>query len=305
MAIDEEITLKKLECFLTFMKVSNLARASELLGQSTVSVHRALHSLEEGLGCQLFKREGRNLIPLKTAYIFAEYAKQAVVSCEEGIRKVRDAVGFNAAHLKIGALYSLTLHCVPRIVVGMKLRKPALDINLTTGSNQSLLEGLADGNVDAIIIGLIEELANKDLVSVPLFEDTMYLTAPIGSPYARHTEIDLREMEDEKFVALSSGFVTAQSFYKAFEPCGFKPRIAMEVGDIFSLINLVSEGVGYGLLPGRIGMFSPRIQLIPLAAPYASRQSITLLFPKIRERDPNLLALSAECRMYALADTQG
>src|SRR5689334_10079727 len=68
MAIDEEITLKKLEVFLTFMRLNNLARVSEVLGQSTVSVHRALHSLEEGMRCLLFKREGRNLIPLHTAY---------------------------------------------------------------------------------------------------------------------------------------------------------------------------------------------------------------------------------------------
>jgi LysR family malonate utilization transcriptional regulator len=76
----------------------------------------------------------------------------------------------------------------------------------------------------------------------------------------------------------------------------------MEVSDIFSLINLVSEGMGYGLLPSRIGAFSTRIQLIPLASKYASQQSITLMFSKSRERDPNLLALAAECRMYALTE---
>jgi LysR family malonate utilization transcriptional regulator len=67
MAIDEEVTLKKMEVFLSFMRTNNLARVSERLGMSVVSVHRALHSLEEGLRCPLFRREGRNLIPLKTA----------------------------------------------------------------------------------------------------------------------------------------------------------------------------------------------------------------------------------------------
>jgi len=46
------ITLRKLEVLLTFMEVNNLARASEMLGQSAVSVHRSLHSLEEGLRCR-------------------------------------------------------------------------------------------------------------------------------------------------------------------------------------------------------------------------------------------------------------
>jgi LysR family malonate utilization transcriptional regulator len=72
----------------------------------------------------------------------------------------------------------------------------------------------------------------------------------------------------------------------------------MQVSDIFSLINLVSGGIGYSLLPGRVAEFSARIQLIPLDARYVSHQRITLLLPRNRERAPNLLALAAECRMY-------
>jgi LysR family malonate utilization transcriptional regulator len=299
MTIREEITLKKLEVFLTFMRVNNLSRVSEIFGQSAVSVHRALHTLEEGLGCQLFKREGRNLIPLDPAHAFAEHAKRAIDACEEGIKAAREVAGLNAPKLCIGSLYSLTLRCVPRIVVGLKLRKPMLDISLTMGSNRELLRGLAEGSLDAVIIGLLEPVSGSDLELVPLFDDAIYLAAPLGSPYANHAEVDLAEMTGEKFVALREGFVTSQSFLRAFRNSGFEPQIAMEVSDIFSLINLVSEGIGYALVPGRMGAFTPRIQLIPLVAKYVSQQSITLVFPKSRERDPNLLALAAECRMYA------
>ena len=298
MAIDDEITLKKMEVFLAFMRVNNLARVSELLGQSAVSVHRALHSLEEGLRCPLFKREGRNLIPLKSAYVFAEHAQRAVDACEAGVKEVRDVAGFNAPRLRIGSLYSLTLRCIPQIIIGLKLRKPTLDIGLTMGSNRQLLNGLAEGRLDAIIIGLKEPPAGNELVSVPLFNDIIYLAAQVGSPYAGMGEVDLARMKDEKFVTLGDGFVTSESFLQAFQRSGYEPQVAMEVSDIFSLINLVSEGIGYGLLPGRIGAFSPRIELISLAQKYASHQQVTLMFPASRERDPNLLALAAECRMY-------
>ena len=65
--ISEEITFRKLEVFLAYMKAGNLARAAELLDISTVSVHRALHSLQEGVRCQLFRHEGRNLTPTDAA----------------------------------------------------------------------------------------------------------------------------------------------------------------------------------------------------------------------------------------------
>jgi LysR family malonate utilization transcriptional regulator len=42
-----------------------------------------------------------------------------------------------------------------------------------------------------------------------------------------------------------------------------------------------------------------RVRLVPLAAPYAMRQAICFAFMKVRERDPNILALSSVCRVLA------
>lgn len=302
--IDEEITLKKLEVFLAFMRLHSLARVSEELGQSTVSVHRALHSLEEGLRCPLFRREGRNLAPLPAAFVFAKHAQRAVAETEEGIRQARELAGVAGTRLKIGALYSLTLRCIPQLLMGLKLRRPELQVDLTLGSNQELQQGLEEGRLDAIVIGLQAPLdearADSRFLNVPLFEDEVRLAAPLGSPYAGHAHVDLRDLSGEKFITLGSGFVTAHSFDHAFQQAGYVPETVLRVSDIFSLINLVAGGMGYSLLPGRVAGFSSRIDLIPLGARYASRQAITLLLPTARERDPNLLALAAECRMYGV-----
>lgn len=296
--IDEEITLKKLEIFLAFMRLNSLARVSEEVGQSVVSVHRALHSLEEGLRCPLFQREGRKLSALPAAFAFASHAQRAVSETEEGIRKVRDIAGVNSGRLRIGSLYSLTLQCIPKLLMGMKLRRPEVQIDLTLGSNQELLRGMADGRLDAVVIGLQGAVDDRQLLSVPLFEDEVRLAAPLGSPYAGMQHVDLKALRHEHFITLGAGFVTSDSFNHAFRQAGFVPETILQVSDIFSLINLVSGGMGYSLLPGRVAAYSSRLELIALDAPYASHQVITLLLPKARERDPNLLALAAESRMF-------
>jgi LysR family transcriptional regulator, malonate utilization transcriptional regulator len=296
--IDEEITLKKLQVFLAFMRLNSLSRVSEELDQSTVSVHRSLHSLEEGLRCPLFRREGRNLVPLPAAFALAKHAQRAILETEEGIRKVRDLVGFNANRLKIGSLYSLTLRCIPHLLMGLKLRRPELQIDLTLGSNQELLRGLDEGRLDAIVIGLQAPIDDPQLLAVPLFDDEVHLAAPLGSRYAGREHVDLRDLSAEKFITLGDGFVTSHSFDDAFRRAGYVPETIMHVSDIFSLINLVGGGMGYSLLPGRVAEFSARVDLIPLDAAYRSHQAITLLLARSRERDPNLLALAAECRMY-------
>ncbi|MGE8209300.1 MAG: LysR family transcriptional regulator [Stenotrophomonas rhizophila] len=293
--IDEDVTFRKLETLLAFMDTGNLARAAERLDVSTVSVHRALHSLESGLRCALFRHEGRNLHPTDAAIALAEVARDVIRTMSDGIRKTREVAGFSADRIRIGSLYSLTIRTVPAVLVAMKVRRPELETELVLGSNADLLLKLRDGSIDAVLMAVPE--GEQDIVSEPLFVDTINFAAPSGSRYAGQHSIDLRACADENFVSLKEGFATYDGFLEAFKLAGFTPHVVMQTGDIFSLMNLVSGGIGCTLLPGRVrDVFSGKVELIPLQARYLMQQTLGLSFLRTRERDPNLLSLLAVCR---------
>ena len=293
--VDEEVTFRKLEILLAFMETGNLARAADKLEISAVSVHRALHSLETGLRCALFRHEGRNLHPTEAAQALAEVAREVLLAMSEGIRTTREVAGYSADRIRVGSLYSLTNRAVPRVVMGMKLRKPELQTELVLGSNADLLERLRAGSIDAALMATPE--GAPDVESEPLFEDEIYFAAPVGSRYCAMEQVDLSTCADERFVSLSEGFVTYQGFMESFRVAGFTPNVVMKTGDIFSLMNLVSGGMGYTLLPGRVRAVMPqKVQLIALQPKYAMRQTIAVNFLRTRERDPNLLALLSVCR---------
>jgi LysR family transcriptional regulator, malonate utilization transcriptional regulator len=294
--ISEEITFRKLEVLLAYMKAGNLTRAAELLDVSTVSVHRALHSLEEGVRCQLFRHEGRNLIPTDAAQVLAEFARDVLKLMSEGVQATREAGGYSSDLLRIGSLYSLTIATVPRVIIDLKVRRPELVAELVLGSNADLVLKLKKGEIDSLLAAIPE--GEQDIESIALFEDDIFFAAPVGSPYAGMEAIDLRSCADERFVSLGEGFVTFNGFVEAFRVAGFSPNVVMKVGDIFSLMNLVSGGVGYTLLPGRVrNVFQDKVQLIPLQTKYLMRQTIGLSFMRTRERDPKLLALASVCRL--------
>ena len=294
--VDEEVTFRRLEILLAFLETGNLARAAEKLDTSAVSVHRALHSLETGLRCALFRHEGRNLHPTEAAHALAEVARVVLRLMSEGIRSTREVAGYSADRIRIGSLYSLTNRTIPALVMGMKLRKPDIQTELILGSNADLLQKLRDGAVDAALMATPEGAA--DVESEPLFEDDIFFAAPVGSRYAALDHVDLADCAEERFVTLSEGFVTYSGFVESFRIAGFTPNVVMKTGDIFSLMNLVSGNVGYTLLPGRVRSVMPqKVQLIPLQPKYLMRQTIALNFLRTRERDPNLLALLAVCRL--------
>lgn len=300
MLIDEELTLKKLEVFLAFMRTGNLGRAAAQLGTSNVSVHRAIHSLESALRCPLFKHDGRNLTPLESAYVLEERAQRLVQDVVESVRLTREAAGYCAERFKLGSLYSLTVKTVPQLIMGLKIRRSELNIDLILGSNLDLLYKLKNMEVDAALVSLEEDVADQDCERITLFSDDMFLATPADSKFAQRTDVDLAEVRDETFITLTAGFATHKDGKRVFQQAGFEPKVAMQVNDIFTLLSMVSSGVGYALLPGRIAaVYENRVKLIPLQAPYRLQQHIGVVFLKAKERDPNLLALLAECRMYA------
>ena len=300
MQIDEEFTLKKLEVFLAFMRSGNLSKAAAELNTSNVSVHRAIHSLENALRCPLFKHEGRNLIPLESAYVLEERAQKLVQDVLETVRQTREAAGFSAERFKLGALYSLTVKTVPQLIMGLKLRRSELNIDLILGSNIDLFYKLKNMELDAILVSLNDSVTNDpDCEQLPLFADDIFLAAPADSPFAQQAQVDLSDLRDATFITLTQGFATHQDGNRVFQQAGFEPKVAMQVNDIFTLLSMVNSGVGYALLPGRVAaVYENHIRLIPLQEKYRLQQQIGVVFLKAKERDPNLLALLAECRMY-------
>lgn len=297
MAIDEEVTLRKLEVFLAFMRLGSMAAVSEAMNLSTVSVHRALHTLEEGLRCRLFKKEGRGLLPLPTARVFADYAQRAVKECEDGIRRTRQVAGFEDTRITIGSGYSLTVRTIPQLVFGLQSRRPQLDVDLKLGSTRELLQMLRDGDLDAAIVVMADDDPGEEFVSIVLYQDPIQFAAPLRSRYAGLPSIDLRQLRDERFVSLRDDFVTVQAMKPLFDAAGFQPQVVMRAGNLFALANLVAEGLGCALLPSRVGLFTTNVQLVPLTPEFNLKQTIRLIVPKVRERHPNVLALIAECRM--------
>jgi LysR family malonate utilization transcriptional regulator len=212
-----------------------------------------------------------------------------------GVSATRAAAGFASGQFRLGSIYSLTTRVVPQVIMEIKLRRPDLQIDLVLGSNADLLAKLRTSQVDAVLMGLPKPA--NELLTIPLFEDDIYFALPAGDPRGLREVIDLREFSEANFVSLSEGFATSESFNEIFRVAGYAPNLVTRVGDIYTLMNLVAGGVGYTLLPGRVrGVLGDRVQLVPLTEPYRLRQTIGLAFMRVRERDPNILALSAVCR---------
>ncbi len=199
------------------------------------------------------------------------------------VELTRQAAGFSAARFRLGALYSLTVKTVPQLIMGLKIRRSELNIDLILGSNMDLLYKLKNMEVDAMLVSLDESTHDPDCEHLALFSDDIFLAVPTDSPFAEHPEVDLGDLREATFITLTQGFATHRDGIRVFQQAGFEPKVAMQVNDIFTLLSMVSSGVGYALLPGRIAaVYENRVRLIPLQSRYRMQQHIGIVFSQVQ-----------------------
>ncbi len=295
--LNDEVTLRKLEILCSFVRTGSLVKTADELKLSSVSIHKALHSLEVGIGCPLFIKEGRQLKALPAAIYLAEASVDLLDDVDRVLKKTRAKAGVESSQIRLGSMYSLTANIIPRIIMGTKIRRPDLDIDLYLGSNEDLMKKLTEGNIDAVVIAAPSNRSLEGIEMVPLFEDQLFFASSKNNK-PKESDIDLSKYESEKFLTLQDGFATTSGFYDSFHLAGFMPNVVMKVGDIFSLMNMVSGDMGRTLLPGRVrALMGDAIEFTPLLPKYQVTQRIALMYLQANESNPNILALAAEARM--------
>lgn len=140
-----------------------------------------------------------------------ERAQKLIQDVVKTVRLTREAAGFSAERFKLGSLYSLTVKTVPQLIMGLKIRRSELNIDLILGSNFDLLYKLKNMEVDAILVSLDDSVNDPDCEQIQLFSDDIFLATPADSKFAQRTEVDLAEVRDETLITLTQGFATCES----------------------------------------------------------------------------------------------
>lgn len=290
----DEITLRKLEIFIVFMRERNLARAAEALSLSNVSVHKAIHSLEAAVGCPLFAHRSRSLVPLASAFVLERDAADIIERIQHSVDAARQAAGISPSIFRIGSLYSLTVGLVPDIINRLKMTVPDCDIELVLGSNTELETKLHAGDIDAALICVHELQRSRHRVVKRLFDDEIQLVCAreqVG-PGKRSAIADLSNYDGAPFVVLSQDFATGRDAYRMFQQAGITPRVALRANDIFTLTSLVKGGVGHALLPGRIDDVYPgALAFARVIASQRVVQTVGMCYLKSRASDERIVAL--------------
>lgn len=247
-------TLRQLQLFVAACELGSLTAAAqqEHIAQSAVSA--AIQSLERSLGFPLLIRhhahgvfptpEGRQLLP----------RARELLDAARDLDRLSDTVATDVAGpLEIGCLVTVAPILLPRLCRSFLDRYPAVELRITEGGQDELLDGLRSG---AISLALTYDLAidagaftHEPLVSLP-----PKAVLPADSPFASQQEIRLQDLAPLPFVLLDLP-LSREYFLTLFRAAGLEPRIAHRSPHPEMVRSLVANDFGYSL----INMESPEV----------------------------------------------
>lgn len=272
----QQIGIAELEIFLAFSRTEHLGQTAEALGRSVSSIQRTVRALEARLGVPLVERDGRRVRLLHAGRVLADHAASVVRARSEVIGAVR-AASTPRSVLRLGHMFSLGLSLVPRIVAEVLGQDPTMRLTLRHGATNALVTALLAGELDAVLVSPLPLAA--DLVSVPLFTEPLLFAIAASDALAAQGSIQLAEVRDRAFVALSEGAGSRHDLMQMCARAGFTPRIAIEVGDMYTLEGIVGAGLAVSIVPASMLHHThPTVARLPLRETFDTLRQIGLVY---------------------------
>ncbi|WP_313958717.1 LysR substrate-binding domain-containing protein [Bacillus sp. X1(2014)] len=243
------LNIENLKMFCLVVDEGSISQAARLSYVSQPAVTRQIHQLENYYGTLLFNRSEGKLTVTETGRMLYPFAKEIVYEFNRSKEVIKQITGESNAILRVGASLTIGEYLLPSLLGSFKKQAPEIKVTLTIKNTPSVLEDLANDVIDlALVEGMVE---NTNLKVEKFAEDELVLIYPPDHPWRGRTEINIKELANERMIWRESISGTRLIVEKALRDYGVLDSIEsyMEIGSTQAIKSAVEAGLGISILP--------------------------------------------------------
>lgn len=147
-----EVSLNQYRIFYAAAQCGSISKAAEKLYISQPAISRAVHSLEEGLGTKLFRREHRGVTLTEEGELLYGHLKNAFAEISTAEERIRELTESDSGHLRIGTSAVLCKNMLLPYLKGFAAEHPKIKITIECRSSRLTGELLESGAIDAALM---------------------------------------------------------------------------------------------------------------------------------------------------------
>ena len=294
------ITLRQLRYLASLARHRHFGRAAEDCAVTQPALSMQIRELEREIGGELVERRPGDIV-------LTELGRDVTERAEAILTASRDLVDFArhrallSGHLKLGIIPTLAPYVLPRVLPWLQAAHPALRLEVRETQTKTLLEELARGELDCVMLALPAEGA--DVETLPLFDDPFLLALPAGEPSPADGRVSMEDVDQRRLILLEEGHCLRD---QALAFCA-APKLNASSRDapaglgatsLATVMQMVANGYGVTLVPEvavDVEVRDERVKLMRFVDPQPAR-TVGLAWRRTSPRKQDFAALGEVVR---------
>jgi LysR family transcriptional regulator, hydrogen peroxide-inducible genes activator len=284
------ITLKQLRYLTALAEHRHFGRAAEACAVTQPALSMQIRELEKDLGANLVERRPGEVLLTETGAEVVERAERVLAAARDLTDFARHSGRTLSGRLRLGVIPTLAPYVLPRVLPALQQRFCDLRVELRETQTRTLMDELARGALDAVLLALpIEE---SDIETLTLFTDPFLLAVPAADARPYKARVDARDIDPRRLILLEEGHCLRD---QALAFCGARLETPTGLGatSLATVMQMVANGYGVTLLP-RIALpveaRDERVKVLRFRDPEPAR-SIGLAWRRTSPRKADFVAL--------------
>jgi DNA-binding transcriptional LysR family regulator len=230
-----------LQVFKAVVDEGGIIRAAHKLNRVPSNVTTRIKQLEASLGVELFHRDRQRLHLLPTGELLLGYANRMIQLSDEA----RAIVSGTAPRgvLKLGALESTSASRLPRVLSEFHRRYPEVRLELTTGTNDALVNAVVERRLDAAFAA--EPPSTRTLSYEPIFAERLVVISSSDHPTLKRP----RDARGMSLIAFPDGCAYRRVLQRWLGRRDIAAARILELNSYHAIVACVASGTGIALVP--------------------------------------------------------
>lgn len=228
-----------LRVFQMVAREGSVTKAAGRLGYVQSNITARIQQLESELQTVLFSRHNRGMSLTSSGKTLLTYADKIVGLLDEAVLAL-SSTGEPSGPLLIGSTQTAAAVRLPKLLASYYEQHSNVQLSLTTGHTQFLIEKVLHYELDGAFIGC--SCTHPDLQSTQAYEEELVVAAGPGVA-------TLSEALTKPILVFNTGCTYRDVLDQWLQSIGKTQPIMMEFGMLEAIIGGISAGLGISLMP--------------------------------------------------------
>jgi DNA-binding transcriptional LysR family regulator len=238
--------LSQLEVFLAVAQEGRFSRAAEKLHRTQSAVSQSIQKLEEEIGEALFDRSTRDGLLTDAGKILQEYAERLINLRNDAQGALHELRELQRGNLTVAANEFTALYLLV-VLGGFRRLHPMVKVAVQRSLGSQIPDHVLRHGAELGV--LTYDPQDSRLHSVVVYQDELVLVVPPNHPLAGESEVSLKQLGAESFVAHIVSSPYREKVLQAFKHSKTPLHMDVELPTLQAITRFVAMGNGVAFLP--------------------------------------------------------